>query len=133
MHAKNKQLMQTIMAELCLGNDQPLIDAMAEDMQWHWMGTGPWAKSFIGKSSVVNDLLTAARTAIIPPAKAIVHRILADGDYVIAECTGQNTTTDGKAYHNNYCWVCRFADGQLKEINEYMDTQLVTETFIIVK
>jgi hypothetical protein len=44
----NKQLMQAILAKLCVGNDQPLIDAMPEDMQWHWMGTGSWAKSFIG-------------------------------------------------------------------------------------
>lgn len=121
--------MQAILAELCIGNDQPLIDGMSEDMQWHWMGTGPWAKSFIGKSAVVNELLAAAKISIKQPAKATVNRVLADGDYVIVECTGQNITTDGKTYNNNYCWVCRFAAGKLREINEYMDTQLVTETF----
>jgi len=58
-----------------------------------------------------------------------MHRLLADGEYVVVECTGLNTTLDGKAYYNHYCWVCRFAEGQLQEISEYMDTQLVTDTF----
>lgn len=126
---ENKQLIQNIISEMSNGNDKPLIEAMSEDMHWNWMGTGPLAKSFVGKSSVVNELLAAAKTTIKQPAKAVVHRILADGDYVIVECTGQNITTDGKAYNNNYCWVCRFNEGKLREINEYMDTELVMETF----
>ena len=125
----NKQIMQAVLSELSIGNDKPLIDAMSEDMQWNWMGTGPWAKSFTGKSAVVHELLAAAKTTIKEPARATVNRILADEDYVIVEATGQNTTTAGKAYNNNYCWICRFTDGKLTEINEYMDTQFVTEAF----
>lgn len=116
---QNKQLMQSIMAELALGNDQPLITAMAEEMQWHWKGTGTWAKSFVGRQAVVHKLLTAAKTAVVQPARAVR---LADGEFVVVESTGLNTTPDGKAYHNNYRWVCRFQAGQLVEINEYMNT-----------
>jgi ketosteroid isomerase-like protein len=29
----------------------------------------------------------------------------------------------------NYCWVLTFRDGLIREVREYMDTQLVTETF----
>jgi hypothetical protein len=48
---------------------------------------------------------------------------------VVVEHSGRNTTPDGRRYDNNYCWVCRFVEGQLREIHEYMDTRLVTETF----
>jgi uncharacterized protein len=53
---ENKQLMQDIFSELSKGNDQPFIVAMSEDMQWTWMGTGRWSKTFKGKSSILNEL-----------------------------------------------------------------------------
>jgi uncharacterized protein len=31
--------------------------------------------------------------------------------------------------YSNYCWVFRFGGGLIAEVREYMDTQLVTETF----
>ena len=55
--------------------------------------------------------------------------IHADGDCVVVEHTGRNETPDGRRYDNNYCWVLRFEDGRIQEVREYMDTQLVTDTF----
>jgi ketosteroid isomerase-like protein len=126
---KNKHLMKTIFAELSKGNDQPFLEAMAEDMQWRWMGSGQWAKTFIGKQAVVNDLWRAVKTTLRPPYQATATRIMADGDYVVVEATGDNMTPDGKVYNNRYCWVCWIRDGKLWAINEYMDTELVTATF----
>jgi uncharacterized protein len=125
----NKRLMQHLFDELSRGNDQPFLDAMGDDMQWTWMGSGPWSHTFDGKQAVVDQLWAAVRTTLQPPYTAVAHRFIADGEYVVVEATGQNITPDGKAYHNRYCWVCRIADGALREIREYMDTQLVTETF----
>ena len=125
----NKQMMEAIFSELSKGNDKPFIDAMAEDMQWTWMGSGQWAKTFNGKQSVVNDLWAAVKTTLRQPYKAMANRIIADGDYVVVEASGQNTTPEGKIYNNRYCWVCRLSEGKLRELNEYMDTELVTATF----
>jgi len=33
-------------------------------------------------------------------------------------------TRSGKPYDNHYCYVCRLADGKLRELTEYMDTEL---------
>lgn len=126
----NKQLMQDIFAALSEGNDQPFLDAMAEDMQWHWMGSGPWSKTFNGKSEVVNGLWAAVRTTLKPPYKAVARRIIADGDMVVVEAAGQNETPDGKIYNNRYCWVLRIEAGKIRELSEYMDTDLVTRTFL---
>jgi ketosteroid isomerase-like protein len=43
--------------------------------------------------------------------------------------TGHNTTPDGRRYENNYRWALTFEDDLIREVREYMDTQLVTETF----
>jgi SnoaL-like domain len=40
---------------------------------------------------------------------------MADDDYVVVEARGENTTPDGRPYHNQHCWVCRFSDGKLQE------------------
>ena len=42
------------------------------------------------------------------------------------EARGSNTTKSGVPYNNNYCFVFRLSDNQLKEVTEYLDTELVT-------
>ena len=127
--AANKQLMQYIFSELSNGNDQPFLDAMADEMQWHWMGTGQWSKTFKGKSEVLNGLWAAVRRTLKPPYKVAANRFIADGDVVAIEAVGENTTPNGTVYNNKYCWVCRFLNDKIVELNEYMDTDLVTRTF----
>lgn len=35
-------------------------------------------------------------------------------------------TKSGKPYNNTYCYVCRIVDDKLRELTEYMDTELAT-------
>lgn len=126
---ENKRLMQGIYAALAEGDDGPLIEAMSDDMQWTWMGTGQWSRTFQGKASVLNELWSAVKTTITPPFKVAASRFLADGDHVVVEAVGHNTTPEGNVYNNKYCWVCHIAEGKLQSIREYMDTELVTRTF----
>jgi ketosteroid isomerase-like protein len=32
----------------------------------------------------------------------------------------------GRPYNNVYCIVCRFADGKIQEMTDYVDTELIT-------
>lgn len=86
-------------------------------------------RTFDGKPSVINELWAAVRATIKPPYKVEIKRIIADEINVVVEAQGINTTPDGKIYHNKYCWVMRIEDEKIKELNEYMDTDLVTRTF----
>ena len=126
----NKQLMRAIFSELSKGNGKPFVEALADDIQWTWMGTVNWSKTFNGKESVINELLGPGTSMLTAPFfKYFAHRFIAEGDYVVVESRGQNTLRDGRSYNNKYCWVCRFAEGKLQELHEYMDTELVTATF----
>ncbi len=125
----NKQKMQQVFAEMAKGNLDPFVDIMADDMQWSWMGTETWTRTFEGKETVVNELLAAVKATLTEPFEVVPHRFIADEDFVVIEHTGKNTTPDGRPYHNKYCWVCRFSNGKLRELREYMDTELVTKTF----
>ncbi len=59
-----------------------------------------------------------------------LHRIVAEGEFVVIECRGRVTTKTGKPYNNTYCWVCRVVDGKLKELTEYMETELVATALL---
>ena len=124
--AENKQLMQSIFSELSKGNSKPFVENLADDVRWTITGTTKWSKAFQGKQAVLTDLLEPLRLQFAVPYKATAHRIIAEGEHVVVEGRGCVTTKAGLPYNNAYCWVYRIAEGKIKEITEYLDTELVT-------
>jgi ketosteroid isomerase-like protein len=45
----------------------------------------------------------------------------------VVETRGSVATKTGARYDNAYCFVFRLDGGRIREITEYMDTQLVAE------
>lgn len=54
------------------------------------------------------------------------QRLIAEGDFGVVQARGNVATKAGQRYDNSYCFVCRWQDGQVRELTEYMDTQLAT-------
>jgi len=124
--AENKQIVQAIFAELAQGNSRPLVEAMSEDFSWTVTGSNQWSRKYQGKQAVLNDLLGQLSPRIEGRIKVIPQRFIAEGDFVVVEARGDNTTKEGRPYNNSYCFVIRLAGGKLRELTEYMDTELVT-------
>lgn len=124
-----KKLVANVMAALAEGNDQPFLEAMNDDIKWTWMGSGDLSRTFAGKASVLNELWKSVKADIAPPFRVRATRILADGEYVVVEGLGNNSTPTGREYNNRYCWVMRINAGKIVELKEYMDTDLVRRTF----
>jgi len=123
---ENKQLLQHIYSELSKGNGRPLLDSLADDVRWRVAGVTKWSRTFDGKRSVIKDLLGPLTAQFAGPYTASAHRIIAEDDHVVVECQGSVTTKAGKPYNNNYCFIYRIANGKIREITEYLDTELVT-------
>jgi uncharacterized protein len=123
--AENKQLFQNIFAGFSVGNAQIFIDSLADDIRWTITGTTAWSKTYDGKQAVRTEILQPLRAQFADQYTSTLHRLIAEDDYVVVECRGRVTTKTGKPYNNIYCWVCRIADGEVKELTEYMDTELV--------
>lgn len=126
--AENKKIMQEIFSEWSKGNNRPLIEAMADDFSWTVSGTSRWARTYAGKESVLNDLLRPLGELFETQYSNTAHRFIAEEDLVVVECQGNVTTKKGEPYNNKYCFIFRLDDGRLKEVTEYMDTELVTKT-----
>ncbi len=123
---ENKRLMERIFAELSKGNSEPFVASMADDFRWTVTGTTKWSRTYEGKQSVLVELFGPLRARINGRIRTTAHRLIAEGDYVVVEARGSNTTKSGVPYNNNYCFVFRLSDNQLKEVTEYFDTELVT-------
>lgn len=125
--AENKQLMQGIFAELSKGNTRPFRDAMADDFCWTVIGTTKWSGTYRGKHAVLSGLMAPLFEQFGGRYTNAAQRFIAEDDYVVVECRGSATTTAGLPYNNVYCYVCRLADGKLRELTEYCDTALIAD------
>jgi uncharacterized protein len=124
--SENKQLMQQIFEEMSKGNSELFVASMADDFRWTVTGTTKWSRTYEGKQAVLVELFGPLRTRINGRIRTTAHRLIADGDFVVVEARGNNTTKSGMPYNNNYCFVFRLSDNKLKEVTEYFDTELVT-------
>ena len=121
----NKAFVHKIMEARSRGDHQAFISAMSDDFVWRIMGSTAWSGEYVGKADVRERLLKPLYDQFVAPTRIVPQRILADEDHVIVQCEGEATTRSGKRYANSYCFLIRVADGQLKELTEYMDTALV--------
>lgn len=121
----SRQLLQRIFDGLAAGDGKPFRDSLADDFTWHMIGSTAWSGSYRGKQAVLQDLMRPLFANFESVYRNRPVRMIAEGEWVVVQCRGEVTTKSGEPYNNQYCWVCRVQDGQLKELTEYMDTQLV--------
>jgi ketosteroid isomerase-like protein len=121
----NKATLAAVFAETAKGNGRPFLDALADDVQWTIIGSTAWSRTYVGKSSVINDLLRPLGRQLGGPSVIKATCLIAEGNHVVVQGTGHNQTASGKKYENTYCWVIRMRDGKMSELTEYADTQLM--------
>ena len=123
----NKELIRHMFAEMSTGNAGPLVELLADDVTWTTMGQTKWSGTLRGKNSVLQDLLGKLLSRLEGNRyTASAHRLIAEDDFVVAQARGQSTTTAGVPYNNEYCFIFRLEGGKIKEVTEYLDTELVT-------
>jgi ketosteroid isomerase-like protein len=74
---------------------------------------------------VLKDLMRPLFSRFATRYTNTASRFIAEDDYVVVECRGNVVTKSGQPYNNTYCYVCRMEEGRLKELTEYLDTDLV--------
>jgi uncharacterized protein len=53
------------------------------------------------------------------------ERFIAEGEHVVMQARGRATAKSGRPYNNTYCIVCRIVDGKIREMTDYVDTELI--------
>src|SRR3954447_21389146 len=120
----NKRIVQHVFDELGKSNSQPLLEHLSDDFRFVIKGSGSWSRSYDGRDVVLAELFAPLRRRL-GRITTIPIRLIAEGDHVVVEARGHNTTSDGQAYNNSYCNVLRLENGRITEWIEYCDTLLI--------
>jgi ketosteroid isomerase-like protein len=127
METANKDLLRHVYAEISKGNVQPLLDSLADDVEWTIIGSTALSGTSRGKQEVIDKLLRPIRARLADgPIVFQPERFIAEGEYVVMQAQGRATALSGKPYNNTYCIVCRIVDGKVKQMVDYIDTELIT-------
>jgi ketosteroid isomerase-like protein len=107
-----------------------MLAAMSDDVRWTIMGNTKYSHTMNGKKEIVDKLLHPIFAEMESMGSNHVDHVIAEGDYVVVQqhATGRKTKT-GNPYNNSYCLVYKVIGGKIKEITEYLDTELVTAAF----
>jgi ketosteroid isomerase-like protein len=127
--AENKQLIETMFAELSRGNGAGYLERLADDVRFTIIGSTKFSGTYDGKQDVIDRLLTPLMAALEGGLEVKPYRLVAEGDTVVVQADGRSITKTGNRYDNTYCQVFRIEGGKVKQITEYLDTELVTHAF----
>lgn len=125
--AENKEIVRK-MGE-AKGLEQ-MLATMSDDVRWTIIGKTKYSLTMNGKQEITRKLLHPIFAELESMGANHVDNVIAEGDYVVVQqhATGRKTKT-GNPYNNIYCLVFKVVEGKIKEITEYLDTELVTSAF----
>lgn len=111
------------------GDMDTCMALIADDITWINVGTTQFSGTFRGKQELSEKLLGPLFGQLKQGIHMTPHRLIAEGDTVVAHCAGRAETHQGQPYNNTYCWIIRLRDGQFAEVIEFADTGLITKVF----
>ncbi|HXE74296.1 MAG TPA: nuclear transport factor 2 family protein [Candidatus Xenobia bacterium] len=111
------------------GDIEAALGLLADDVTWTVSGTTSFSGQYVGKKVLVEKLVGPLFGRLKAGIVMTIHNLVAEGDCVVAEATGEAETREGRPYRNTYCFVFRIRDGKIAGVTEYMDTALVTAVF----
>lgn len=127
--AENKRIVQSFYDAANRGDTEGFMGLLADDVTWTNIGTTRYSGAYTGKGDMTARLLGPLFGQLRAGIAATVHNMIAEGDFVAVQLSGQAETKDGRPYNNTYCHVFGIRDGKIVEVTEYLDTELVTSVF----
>ena len=109
---------------------EAMLATMSDDVRWTIIGTTKYSGTMNGKQEIIDKLLRPIFAQMESMGSSHIDNVIAEGDYVVVQqhASGRKTKT-GNPYNNTYCLVYKVIDGKIKEITEYLDTELITSAF----
>ena len=126
---ENKEVVRSFYDASNRGDMATCLRLIADDIVWRNIGTTSLSGTFRGKEELGEKLLGPLFGRLKQGIHTSVHRLIAEGEHVVAETSGEAETLDGRTYNNTYCWIIKLREGRFVEVTEYMDTELITSTF----
>ena len=125
----NKQVVRRLYSAISAGDAEAFMNHMTDDVEWYFIGSHRFAGAMKGKEDIRKKLLEPLGNELTGLIQLEIKQLIAEGDKVVAEMQGTSKSTAGKDYNNTYCIILTVKDGKIREMREYLDTELVTAVF----
>jgi uncharacterized protein len=111
------------------GDLDALRASFAPAATWSLRGGLPVSGTWTGADDILDGFLAQVVARLDPdaPISQDLHRIIADGEYAVAEWTSHARARDGRPYTNDYAVVFHVVGGLIAEVTEYLDTAYMGE------
>jgi uncharacterized protein len=121
---ETRRVVAEYVAALQRGDTGALRASFAPKATWTIRGDIPVAGTWTGPEEILDGFLTRLTATLDPetPVTQDLHRIIADGDYAVAEWTSHARARNGAPYDNDYAVVFHVAGGRIDAVTEYCDT-----------
>lgn len=121
---ETRRVIAGYVAALQRGDADSLRASFTPKATWTIRGDIPVAGTWSGPGEILDGFL-AKMTATLDPQTPVtqdLHRIIADGDWAVAEWTSHARARSGTPYDNDYAVVFHVTDGRIDAVSEYCDT-----------
>jgi uncharacterized protein len=100
---------------------------------WTIRGDIPVAGTWTGPDEILDGFLAELTATLDPdtPVTQDLHRIIADGDWAVAEWTSHARARGGTPYDNDYAVVFHVTDGLIDAVTEYCDTSYMKRVLFV--
>ena len=126
--AENKQLIRDAFEAWSRGDGRAFFKLVADDVRWTVIGSTPISGTYHSKREF-REVVRRLSERFTTELKVTVRDVFADGDKVAIQFESHAQGKNGTPYDQTYCWVTRLADGRVREVIAYLDTELVTKLF----
>jgi len=121
----NKRAVQQFFDAMNTGDVQVIVDSYADDGRLQTKGntliSGTFSKDQIAQSA-------GGIFEVFPEGiRFTILSMVAEGDKVAVEATGEGLHVSGQVYTNEYHFLFEWRAGKLVRLTEYLDTERVTD------
>ncbi len=129
VESANEQRVREFFSTLSTGDLEKLRPLLHADASWEATGRSiPGAGITRGRDHIIDDFLGPVRGLFVPgDPKIKVLRVVCQGEWAAAETEAMGKLSNGKDYHNRYCWMIEIRDEKIFALREYMDTAYILE------
>ncbi len=123
----NLEIVRAAFEAWAAGGTKFFDDVLSPDVRWTIRGSGPVARTYIGRENFVREASAPLTARLAGPIKPTVRHLLADGNLVVAVWDGAAVARDGKPYNNSFVWVFHMKDGKASEVEAFLDLEPYNE------
>jgi hypothetical protein len=121
---ETRHVVAEYVAALQRGDIEALRASFTPKATWTIRGDIPVAGTFTGPGEILDGFLARLTATLDPdtPVTQDLHRIIADGDWAVAEWTSHARARNGTPYDNDYAVAFHVTGGRIDAVTEYCDT-----------